>query len=137
MAQAGAQPADGPVQKQLSAAVQRSHAALRRHVPGLHLQQLDQQGAHPGAPVHQELHLFQLHEPPDHAVHVLSAQLHLIHDDGIRHGPLGGPGDAHRRPEQHQQSQWHRHVHDQHGHVLVGVPVWAPRVPVQCVQRHV
>lgn len=137
MAQAGTQPADGPVQEQLPAAVQRPHAALRRHVPSLHLQQLDQQGAHPGALVHQELHLFQLDEPPDHAVHVLSPQLHLLDDDGVRHGTLWRAGHAPRWPEQHQQSERHRHVHDQLGHVLVRLPVRPPGLPVQRIQRHV
>lgn len=97
MEEAGAEPADGPLQEQLPAPVQRSHAALRRHVPGLYLQQLDQQGPHSGTAVHQELHLLQLHESPHLAVHVLGPQLHLLHDHGLRDGPLRGARHAHAR----------------------------------------
>lgn len=134
--EARAQPADGPVQKQLPAAVQRPHAALRRHVSGLHLQQLDQQGPHPGAAVHQELHLLQLHEPAHLPVNVLGAQFHLLHDHGLRHGPLGRTGHAHPGAEQHQQPERDRHVRHQLGHVVVRVSVRAPRLPVQRVPGH-
>lgn len=134
--EAGAEPADGPVQEQLPAAVQRPHAALRRHVPGLHLQQLDQQGPHPGAALHQELHLLQLHEPPHLAVHVLGAQLHLLHDHGLRDGPLRRAGYAHPGSKQHQQPERDRHVQHQLGHVIVRVSVRAPRLSVQRLPGH-
>lgn len=137
MEEAGAEPADGPVQKQLPAAVQRPHAALRRHVPGLHLQQLDQQGPGPGAALHQELHLLQLHEPPHLPVHVLRPQLHLLHEHGVRDGPLGGAGHGGAEPQQHQQPERHRHVGHQLGHVVLGVSVRRPRLPVQRVPGHV
>lgn len=134
--EAGAEPADGPVQEQLPAAVQRPHAALRRHVPGVHLQQLDQQGPHPGAADHQELHLLQLDEPPHLAVHVLGAQLHLLHDHGLRDGPLGRAGHAHPGSQQHQQPERDRHIWDQLGHVVVRVSVRASRLSVQRLPGH-
>lgn len=136
VAEAGAEPADGPVQEQLPAAVQWPHAALRRHVPSLHLQQLDQQGPHPGAALHQELHLLQLHEPPHVAVHVLSPQLHLLHDYGVRHGPLRRARDARPRPQQHQQPERHWDLWDQLGHVFACLSLRAPRVPVQRLPGH-
>lgn len=136
MEEAGAEPADGPVQKQLPAAVQRPDAALRRHVPDLHLQQLDQQGPHPGAALHQELHLLQLHEPPHLSVHVLGAQLHLVHDHGLRNGPLRRAGHAHPGSEQHQQPERHRHVKHQLRHVVVRVSVRTSGLPVQRLQGH-
>lgn len=135
--EARAQPADGPVQEQLPAAVQRADAAVRGHVPGLHLQQLDQQGARARAAVHQELHLLQLHEPAHLAVHVLRAQLHLLHDHGVRHGPLRGAGHGRAGPQQHQQPERDRHVRHQLGHVAVRVPVRTPRVSVQRLPGHV
>lgn len=136
MEEAGAQPADGPVQEQLPAAVQRPHAALRRHVPGVHLQQLDQQGPRPGTAFHQELHLLQLHESAHLAVDVLSAQLHLLHEHGLRDGPLRCAGHAHPGPQQHQQPERDRHVRDQLGHVVTGVPVRAARLAVQRLPGH-
>lgn len=136
MEEAGAQPADGPVQEQLPAAVQWPHAALRRHVPGVHLQQLDQQGPHPCTTLHQELHLLQLHEPAHLAVHVLGAQLHLLHEHGLGDGPLRRAGHAHPGPQQHQQPERDRHVRDQLGHVVTGVSVCAARLAIQRLPGH-
>lgn len=134
--EAGAEPADGPVQEQLPAAVQRPHAALRRHVPGVHLQQLDQQGPDPGAALHQELHLLQLYEPAHLTVHVLGAQLYLLHDHGLRDGSLRRAGHAHAGPQQHQQPERDRDLRDQLGHVVAGVSVRAARLPVQRLPGH-
>lgn len=134
--EAGAEPADGLVQEQLPAAVQRPDAALRRHVPGLHLQQLDQQGPDSGTADHQELHLLQLYEPPHLAVHVLCAQLHLLHDHGLRDGTLRRAGHAHPGSQQHQQPERDRHVRHQLGHVFVRVSVRASRLSVQRLPGH-
>lgn len=135
--EARTEPADGPVQEQLPAAVQRPHAALRGHVPGLHLQQLDQQGPRARAALHQELHLLQLHEPAHLAVHVLRAQLHLLHDHGLRHGPLRRAWHARPGSEQHQQPERDRNVRHQLGHVVVRLSVRASRLPVQRLPGHV
>uniref|UniRef100_A0A9L0IQT3 Paired like homeodomain 2 n=1 Tax=Equus asinus TaxID=9793 RepID=A0A9L0IQT3_EQUAS len=96
MEKAGAQPAGRALQERLWAAVQRADATLRRHVPGLFVQQLGRQGPHVGLPVHQELPFLQLYErqPPVVAEHVLPAQLHLVHEHVLQHGALSG----HRRP---------------------------------------
>lgn len=136
MEEAGAEPANGPVQKQLPAAVQRPHAAVRRHVPRLHLQQLDQQGPDPGPAVHQELHFLQLHEPSHISVYVLSAQLYLLHDHGFRDGPIPRAGHAHPGSQQHQQPERDRHVRDQLGHVVPGLSVRASRLSLQRLPGH-
>uniref|UniRef100_A0A671E1A1 Paired like homeodomain 2 n=1 Tax=Rhinolophus ferrumequinum TaxID=59479 RepID=A0A671E1A1_RHIFE len=88
---AGAQPAGRAVQERLWAAVQRPHAALRRHVPGLFVQQL-------------ALPFLQLYErqPPVVAEHVLPAQLHLVHEHVVQHGALSSdrcPGLQPQQPE--------------------------------------
>lgn len=134
--EARAKPADGPVQEQLPATVQRPDAALRRHVPGLHLQQLDKQRPDSGAADNQELHLLQLHEPPHFSVHVLCAELHLIYDHGIRDGPLRRAGHAHPGSQQYQQPQRDRHVRHQLCHVIIRVSVRASRLSVQRLPGH-
>lgn len=90
MEKAGAEPAGRAVQEWLWAAVQRPYAALRRHVPGLFLQQLGRQGSHVSLSVHQELPFLQLYErqPPVITEHVLPTQFHLLHEHVVQHGAL-------------------------------------------------
>ncbi|PNJ84166.1 PITX2 isoform 8 [Pongo abelii] len=104
MEKAGAQPAGRAMQEWLRAAVQWAHAALRRHVPRLFLQQLGRQGPYIRLPIHQELPLLQLYErqPPVITEHVLPTQLYLVHEHVVQHGALssdGRPGLQSQQPE--------------------------------------
>lgn len=99
----GEEPTSRALQERLRPAVQRTHAALRGHVPQLHVQQLGRQGSHAGLLIHQKLPLLQLHErqPLVLADHVLAgAQLHILHD--FQHGALGGHRRAGLQPQQPQ-----------------------------------
>lgn len=100
--EAGKKPTGRVVQKRLRPAVQWTHAAVRRHVPELHVQQLGRQGPHVGLLIHQKLPLLQLHErqPLVLADHVLTAQLHILHD--FQHGAIGGHRRAGLQPQQPQ-----------------------------------
>uniref|UniRef100_A0A8C0JZW5 Paired like homeodomain 1 n=1 Tax=Canis lupus dingo TaxID=286419 RepID=A0A8C0JZW5_CANLU len=135
VAEAGAQPAAGPVQGRLRAAVQRPGAALRGRVRRrLLLQQLGRQELGAGAALHQELHLLQLHEPAVVAVHVLGAQLHLLHDHAVEHGPGRRARHAQLGPQQHQQP--HRLL-AQLGHVAGRLPLRHARLALQRLPGHV
>lgn len=101
--EAGKEPASRALQKRLRPAVQWTHAALRGHVPQLHVQQLGRQGPDAGLVINQKLPLLQLHErqPPVLANHVLAgAQLHILHD--LRHGALSRDRRAGLQPQQPQ-----------------------------------
>lgn len=135
MAQAGAEPAVGPVQGRLCAAVQRPGAALRGRVRcRLLLQQLGGQEPGPGAAVYQELYLLQLHEPALLSIHVLGPQLHLFHDHAVQHGPGRRARHAQLGPQQHQQP--HRLL-AQLGHVAGRLPLRHPSLALQRLPGHV
>ena len=131
--EAGKKPTSRALQKRLRPSVQRTHAALRRHVPQLHVQQLGRQGPHVGLPVLQELPLLQLHErqPLVLADHVLAAQLHLLHD--FQHGAIVGDGRAGLQPQQPQQLEQPQQPVAQLGGAHADVPLRAadPSLRVQ------
>ncbi|XP_077182904.1 pituitary homeobox 1 isoform X1 [Paroedura picta] len=131
VAEAGAQPADGPVQERLRAAVQRPDAALRGRVRRLPVQLLARQEPGAGAALLQGLHLLQLHEPAlVGPVHVLGAQHAAFHEHALVHGPLGRAGRAQRWPQQPER------LVAQHGHVVARLPLRPARLPLQRLPGH-
>lgn len=131
VAEAGTQPADGPLQERLRAAVQRPDAALRGRLPGLPVQLLARQEPGARAALLQELHLLQLHEPAVFGpVHVLGAQHAALHEHALLHGALGRARRGQLRPQQPER------LVPQHGHVDARLPLRPAGLPLQRLQGH-